>query len=157
MLDVIRSLRAHIRWADSRLLQALKATPSPPPDAITEYAHILGADEVWLSRLELRSPRVPVWPTLTLAELEALATRVHDGFDAYLDSMDEAALGRQMSYTNSAGRACQNAELDTLLHVALHAHYHRGKINLLLRQAGLEPVLLDFIAHVRERDAAPLT
>jgi uncharacterized damage-inducible protein DinB len=36
----------------------------------------------------------------------------------------------------------------------LHGQYHRGKINLLLRQAGLAPAPVDFISFVRGVPAA---
>ena len=41
-----------------------------------------------------------------------------------------------------------------MMHVALHGQYHRGKVNLLLRQEGLPPVPPDFIAWVRGVPAA---
>jgi uncharacterized damage-inducible protein DinB len=36
----------------------------------------------------------------------------------------------------------------------LHGQYHRGKINVLLRQSGAEPVLVDYIGYVRGAAAA---
>ena len=41
-----------------------------------------------------------------------------------------------------------------LLHVPLHGQYHRGKINLLLRQAGRQPAPTDYITFVRGVSAA---
>jgi uncharacterized damage-inducible protein DinB len=155
MLGTIHRLWGHLRWADTHTLQALQATATPASGAITEYAHILGADETWLARLEGRAARVPVWPTLAVPELAGLAARVHDGYDAYLSGLDETELGRRMSYTNSAGRFCENAVLDTLLHVSLHAQYHRGKLNLLLRESGVAPVPVDYIQYIRALTPSP--
>jgi hypothetical protein len=36
----------------------------------------------------------------------------------------------------------------------LHGQYHRGKINLLLRQSGAEPAPADYISYVRGVPAA---
>jgi uncharacterized damage-inducible protein DinB len=154
MLEEIRRLMKHARWADRVLLDALRTTPAVPADAIREYGHTLGAAEVWLARLEQRSSRVPGWPALGLAELDELADAVHDGFAAYLETVDEPALNGSIAYTNTAGRSFVNAPRDILLHVALHGQYHRGKINLLLRQAGLSPAPTDYIAFVRGAPAA---
>jgi uncharacterized damage-inducible protein DinB len=59
-----------------------------------------------------------------------------------------------VTYTTSAGKAFTNAVKDVLLHVAMHAQYHRGKINFLLRQAGLQPAPTDYIAFIRGAPAA---
>jgi uncharacterized damage-inducible protein DinB len=154
MSGQLHTLFHHLAWADARLLQALENTASPPPEAIREYGHALGADEVWLARLLGRPPRIAVWPDLTPAELPGVAAMIHAGYRQYLDALDDAALGRIVGYTNSAGASFTNAAGDILLHVAMHAQYHRGKINLLLRQAGAEPAPTDFIAFVRGVPAA---
>ena len=148
MLPTLRKLWAHLDWADETLLRVLEAA-APPPDVIREYAHILGADEVWLARLTHRAPRVPVWPSVTLAELRALKAAVHEGYRRYFEALDEASLAQVLAYTNTAGKPFENPVGDLLLHVSLHAQYHRGKVNLLLRQAGLEPVSTDYIVFVR--------
>jgi uncharacterized damage-inducible protein DinB len=152
MRTEIRKLWAHARWADTALLDALGG--SPPADALRELSHVIGAEEVWLARLERRPSRVPVWPVLTLTELRSLAARVHDDLSGYLASLDDSVLPRLVEYTNSAGRTFENTVGDILLHAALHGQYHRGKINLLLRQAGLNPAPTDYIAFVRGAPAA---
>ncbi len=150
----VRRRFEHVAWADARLLQALQGAASPPGEAVREFAHIFGAGEVWLARLEGRPPRASVWPELTLAELPALIETVRAGYANYLESLAEAGLERHVAYSNSAGKSFQNSVQDILLQVVLHAQYHRGKVNLLLRQAGFDPAPADFIAFVRGSPAA---
>ena len=152
-LDALRQLFAHVEWADGILLAAIRGG-NAPAEAVREYAHILGADEVWLARIQGRASRQPVWPELSAAALEALAGEVHRGYRAVLDGLTDAGLGRVVAYTNTAGKAFETVLHDILVHVVLHAQYHRGKINLLLRQAGLEPAPADYIAFVRGAAAA---
>jgi uncharacterized damage-inducible protein DinB len=154
MLDEIRRMWEHARWADRIVFAALQGASNVPGEAWREYSHILGADEVWLARLEQRASRAVVWPTLTPSELEALNTQVHSGYAAYMAGLTETAFRKLIPYTNTAGQSFTTAVGDILLHVALHAQYHRGKINLLLRQAGLMPAPTDFIAFVRGVPAA---
>ena len=154
MLAELRRLDDHARWADAVLLAALKASAGTPPDAWREFGHVVGAAETWLARLERRSPRVPVWPETGPAELEALAGRVHDAFGAFLSGLSEPDLASTCAYTNSAGRSFVNPVGEILLHVAMHGQYHRGKVNLLLRQARLAPAPCDYIAFVRGAPAA---
>ena len=154
MLGEIRRLYEHVAWADARLLRALEGPPAAPAGAIREYAHILGADETWLARLEGRPPGAAVWPAVVLAELPALVQSVRAGYDKHLGSLDETGLDRLVTYTHSAGQSFQNSSRDILLHVALHAQYHRGTVNWLLREAGLDPAPTDYIAYIRGAAAA---
>lgn len=144
----------HARWADRLILSALEARPEVPPAVLREFNHILGADEVWLSRLTRRPSRSAVWPDLTLGQARVLAESVHGAFAEYLGGLTEADLATTAAYTNSAGQSFETPVGEILLHVALHAQYHRGKINQLLRDAGQEPVPTDFIAFSRGVPAA---
>lgn len=153
-LAEIRRLFQHAEWADTVLLSAFRNQDGIPAEAIREFGHIFGADETWLSRLERRPSRAAVWPDLDLTHILPMATEVHRGYAAYLDKLKERALDAQVAYTNSAGQSFANAVKDILLHVAMHAQYHRGKINFLLRQAGLEPAPTDYIAFIRGAPAA---
>ena len=156
-LDQIRSLLSHAAWADAAVQAALEAHASPPPLAVREYVHIVGAEEVWLSRLEARPAEAPVWPDLSLREVTALARAVRAGYAGYGDRLAESDLDRGVTYTNSAGLTFTTPIGDILLHVALHGQYHRGKVNLLLRASDLAPAPVDFIAYVRGVPAATTT
>jgi len=152
-IELIRRALAHSAWADTLLFDALTRAPSLPT-AWREYTHALGAAEVWLARLEQRPSAVAVWPVLTVAEADALRRDLAAGYERFLNTADDDALDRSVQYTNSAGQTFRTPVGDILQHVALHGQYHRGKINLLLRQAGTEPVPTDFIAYVRGVPAA---
>ena len=150
----LHKLYLHLAWADARLLEALHTASTPPAAVLVEYGHILGADDVWLARLRGRTPSIPVWPALTLAELPTVVAAVHAGYAEFMATLDARALDRIVAYTNSTGQSFESAVRDILLHVALHAQYHRGRINLLLRQAGFDPAPIDLIAFLRGAPAA---
>ena len=157
MLTQIQQLWRHCVWADDKILAALRGSQHAVPDAVREYAHIIGAEEVWLARIEGRAARAPVWPAFDVVTAAELSTAVMQGYDAYLHRIDESELSRNAEYVNSAGRAFSTPVGDILLHVALHGQYHRGKVNLLLRQSGAEPAPTDYIAFVRGVPAARTT
>jgi len=148
MLATVRKLWAHIAWAAEVLLRALEAG-TPSPEILREYAHILGADEIWLARLEQRASRTPVWPILPLEEVKTLAQTLRQDYRTFLATLNQQRLDQVIGYTNTAGKAFENSIRDILIHVALHAQYHRGKVNLLLRQAGMAPASTDYIAFLR--------
>lgn len=152
--ETILRLYEHVEWADGILLRAVEAAGDDAPEAVREYAHLVGAEELWLARIQGRTPLVPVWPAATASELGALVRQTRAAYAAFLADLAPADLEREISYRNSAGRPFINTVADILLHVALHAQYHRGKVNLLLRQGGHEPAPTDYIAYVRWAPAA---
>jgi uncharacterized damage-inducible protein DinB len=154
MLTVLRRLNEHLIWADTALLTAMAAAPDTPAEALREFAHILAADETWLARIESRAARTPLWPTLDLAAVSELAEATHSGFTACLEALTEPDLLRAVHYTNSSGISFDSQLRDILYQVFLHAQYHRGKVNLLLRQAGVKPQSLDYIGYIRGMSVA---
>ena len=152
-MQVIRQSLAHSAWADAKLFAALENTPQHTT-AWREYNHVLGAAEVWLARLERRAASVGVWPVLGLDQADALREAVAKGYERFTSGLDSGALADVVEYTNSAGQTFHTAIGDILLHVALHGQYHRGKINLLLRQNATEPAPADYISFVRGVPAA---
>jgi uncharacterized damage-inducible protein DinB len=149
----IRSLIDHMEWADARVLESLRQ-PGIPARALQLYAHILGAEHVWLTRLEQRERALPVWPSLTVEECETVARDNARGFRAYVDRLTSDDLQRIVHYRNSAGLEFDSGIEEILLHVAMHGSYHRGQVTLLVRDAGAKPAPSDYIAFVRGVPAA---
>jgi len=154
MMEEMRRLFAHARWADERALEALRGAPQPLEEALRVYAHVLGAEHTWLSRLRGESARVAVWPALGIEECAVLARENADGYDAFLDSLGPGDLSREVEYRNSAGDGFRTRIADILLQVATHGSYHRGQVAMLLRQDGAVPLATDYIAFVRGAPAA---
>ena len=152
-LELVRRMCEHTAWADELLLGALAAA-EPPPTAWREYAHILGAESVWLDRLLRRPQRHPVWPELSVADASSLAPALRAEYAAYVGGLTADALDERVPYVNSAGQSFETPVLDMLLQVFLHGQYHRGKVNLMLRQGGLPPVPTDYITWARGVPAA---
>lgn len=153
-LALIRQLWQHKAWADAELERGLGTAGDTHTAAWREYAHMLGADEVWLSRIQARTPRAPVWPDIPNADVLALCETIRHDYHALLAELGEQDVQRVISYCNSHGQPFDTPLGDILVHVALHAQYHRGKVNLLLRQQQAEPAPGDFISFVRGVPAA---
>ena len=153
-IDAMRRMWDHAAWADALLLSALEAMQPPPPLAWREYAHVLGAESVWLDRLLRRKARFPVWPELSVGEASALAASLREEYAGYVAALQSDTLDTRVAYVNSAGQTFETAVSDILLQVFLHGQYHRGKINLMLRQGGMPPTPTDYIAFARGVPAA---
>src|SRR5919112_3808036 len=153
-IDAMRRMWDHAAWADALLLSTLEAMQPPPPLAWREYAHILGAESVWLDRLLRRKARFPVWPELSVSEASALAASLREEYAGYVSALTPASLDERVAYVNSAGQSFETPARDILLQVFLHGQYHRGKINLMLQQGSLPPTPTDYIAFARGVPAA---
>ena len=150
----LSKLLDHLQWADARVLDSLRAMPHPDARALELYAHILGAEHVWLSRMTERPVREAVWPSLSLEAMAALAAENVAGLRSIVAGRTAEQLQQRVPYTNSAGARFESTVEDMLLQVVLHGCYHRGQIALLVRGAGGEPAPTDYIAFARGAPAA---
>ena len=139
------------------MLESLRSAQNPPARAIELYAHILGAEHVWIARIHSRPATVAVWPALTLDQCEEISAANNESFAQIVKTLNPAALGKQISYRNSAGASFTSTLEEILLHVSLHGSYHRGQIAIMLRESGDTPVPTDFIAFARGAPAATRT
>jgi uncharacterized damage-inducible protein DinB len=154
MASVFARLFSHLGWADQAVVAALRQTPTPAPEWLELYGHVLGAEHVWLARIAGREPELPVWPTLTIDECAGVAQANLEGFHGLLERVDPAQLNTTVHYRNSAGREFDSTIEDILLHVCLHGSYHRGQIAQCMRQGAAVPAPTDYIGYVRGAPAA---
>jgi uncharacterized damage-inducible protein DinB len=150
MISHLERLVAHSAWADERLLAAAQRASGDTTDVLRELAHVRGAQETWLSRIEGRAATLPVWPTLTLEELGSAGARLDERLRQLVATLTPAMLNREVTYATLAGRTFTTPLADILLQVLTHGQYHRGKANAALRAIGAEPVAVDYIAWQRE-------
>jgi uncharacterized damage-inducible protein DinB len=144
----------HMEWADKRALASLRGMSNPPPPAVELLAHVLGAERVWLSRIEGSKSPLAVWPKLTLEEAERVLGENAQGFRRLLSTLPSAGLQQPITYTNSAGDEFTSTIEDMLTQVVTHGSYHRGQIAAQVRAAGGTPNPTDYIAYIRGSPAA---
>jgi uncharacterized damage-inducible protein DinB len=93
------------------------------------FAHICGADSVWLARWRGSSPgRIPGDADFaSMAELRAGWDAVEADQRAFVAGLDEAALARVVTYKNTEGVQFGVALGALLQHVVNHATHHRSE------------------------------
>lgn len=154
MRDHLTRVFQHLEWADARVLESLRDAHSVLKKDLDLYAHIVGSEHVWLSRIHGSPAKLAVWPTLTLSECEKLAAENAAAYQKLAAEMTPQSRERRITYRNSAGDQFTSTLEDILTHVSLHGAYHRGQIASSLRAAGDTPVPTDYIAFVRGAPAA---
>ena len=144
----------HMGWADSRALESLRAMSAPPPKTVELMAHILGAERVWLSRVEGVASPIAVWPQLTLDEAVRVLDENVAAYRRVIAERSSEALQEPITYKNSAGDQFTSTVEDIFTQVLTHGAYHRGQIAAQVRAAGGTPNPTDYIAYVRGSPAA---
>jgi uncharacterized damage-inducible protein DinB len=147
----------HLSWADQKVLESLRSAQNPPAKTLELYAHVLGSEHVWLSRIHGKPAELAVWPSLSLEECEKIGAANWQSFAAIVKTLTPDSLAATISYRNSAGASFTSTLEDILTHVALHGSYHRGQIAAALRAAGETPSPTDYIAFTRGSPAATRT
>lgn len=136
-------------WANAQTLGSLR-TGHPPARAFRWMAHLVGAGEIWLSRLRGEPPTLAVWPELDLDACDAGVARLAEGWSRYLATLTDGNLEDAVAYRNSRGDYWTSTVADVLNHVTLHGAYHRGQIAAAVRESGGEPAYTDFIHAARQ-------
>jgi len=133
-----------------RLLDAVEN--SPPSEAATiAFAHILHAYQIWHDRIGGIEGPVKPWVKLTIPECRDMLDSLTNRYRTTLEPLTSAGLGSLVTYRTTEGQRFSNSMSDILLHLSLHSAYHRGQVNRLIREAGGEPAVIDFVDFAREQ------
>jgi uncharacterized damage-inducible protein DinB len=154
LTDHFAKLVNHLEWADQRVLQSLRSAQHAPPKALEIYAHILGSEHTWLSRINGTTQQLAIWPNLSLDQCERVAAGNVAGFRTLLARLTGDALEQPITYRNSAGERFTSTLEDILTHAMMHGSYHRGQIASLIRAGGDTPSPTDYIFFTRGSPAA---
>lgn len=152
--DHFSKLVAHLEWADQRVLTSLRSAAHLPAKALELYSHILGSEHVWLSRINGTAAKLAVWPNLTLDDCARVSAENAGELRKLSSALTDEALGRGITYRNSAGDEFTSSLEDMLTHVTMHGSYHRGQVASLIRAAGDTPAPTDYIFFTRGSPAA---
>lgn len=107
--------------------------------------HTLNAQQIWNSRI-LGEELFEVWQINSFENLSEI------NLQNYLKSVDiirNSDLDETIEYQNSKGIKFQNSIFEILFQAINHSTYHRGQINFLFKQSGIEPILTDYIFYKR--------
>jgi len=156
LVHTLRGLLAYTIWADRQVLRVLEEVPEA--DLVREtgtshgsvlgtFAHVLGSEQVWLSRFLgvplRRVPGIEDFPSLAI--LSASFEDFWPQLEFFLASLEENHIAADFTWTNSKGETYTAPYRQALLHVVNHSSYHRGQIAGQLRQLGHRPPATDLV------------
>lgn len=136
-------------WALGRVLDAVERSPAPRYKAQLIMTHVLNAYRLWHDRMAGKKSSTAPWDEHSSEECRKMLSDLESDYSTiFADPPSES-----VAYTNTRGVAFENTCADILQHLILHSAYHRGQVNMLIRQAGGEPAMVDYIVYVREGDS----
>lgn len=160
----MNNINRYRRWfeyekdAHAKVLASFDAMPEDKraaPEyqkAIGLFAHMMLARRLWLYRFGIlaNGPTEFFPQNGALDTVKQMADETHAAWSEYFDRLDDAELARVFEYRSLEGPRFRNHIEDILTQLFGHSWYHRGQIALLLRQAGGEPAVTDFVFWCRE-------
>jgi uncharacterized damage-inducible protein DinB len=151
-MDSMRQFFEYDYWANQESLRSMMTTEAPPERALKVVGHIIGAQRVWLGRLETPGGDAPApWPPMSLEEAKAAVNEMHERWNAFLGNLSPGRLDEDIVHRNSKGAEFRAPVRDVLMQLVMHGAYHRGQIAAAVRDAGGTPSSTDYIAWVRRR------
>jgi len=137
---MVRDLYDYHRWANRALFDFAAALGEEAcgrdvgpqfsyPRVTRMFAHLYGADWVWLRRWTGTSPSAVPGPELTtMAAVRATWDAFEAEQSAFLDGLNNGDLERVVEFKNTEGKAYRAPLGQLLQHVANHATHHRSEI-----------------------------
>lgn len=151
-LEMFRQLYEYTRWGNRTLLDQVAALP--PGEAEREIgtqfsvptlkgmlAHILGAEAIWLRRWQGESP-TSILSGKDFPDLTTLRARWNEQdaeMEAFLGSLTEVDLAREIHYRNTEGKPFHLPLWALLQHVANHSTHHRSEVATMLTMVKASP------------------
>lgn len=148
-----RDLYAHMQWADAEVWRALGSIEDDKIHGLLLHLHVVQRAFFLMWTDGPLNPE-ELYAKKDAAMLQAFARETYRLIDDELPRL-EARLGDivQMPwlpvFEQQLGRKLNAPTMqETLIQVPSHATYHRGQVNLRLREAGGEPPNVDFITWI---------
>lgn len=150
MKAYFQRLMQHADWANTRILELLRASTIPDQHAVRLFSHVLTTEQIYYARMTRKDPwPQDFWPGLSLGDCAMLASENRLRYGIFFEKLADDEIEGAVQYRNSKGAVFSTPLKDLLTHLALHGAYHRGQIAQAIRLAGGEPVNTDFITFVR--------
>src|SRR5262249_56970366 len=145
------------RDAHAKVLRSLESVPADRrsgPEfkrAVSILAHVAAARRIWLIRLGIVQGQGTLAPKdVPLEGVVEMLDSVHGLWADYLDRVTDEEIGRDFEYQSLDAGRFRNRVEGILAQLFGHSWYHRGQVAMLVRAAGGEPAITDFIYWCRE-------
>ena len=157
-IEMFRRLFEYDYWGNRQALASLSTLPSnngAGERAVKLFGHIIGAQRIWLARLEQQHlSKFQSIPALTIEQCSEGVEETNKRWTAHLKDWTAEDRPRGVAYPISKGDEFRTPLQDILMHVIMHSVYHRGQVAAAVREAGGKAVPTDFAVWIRQPRAS---
>lgn len=111
------------------------------PEMHRLFCHMLNAHQLWNARIL----NTPAFGVFQLHDPEKYSEIEKHNTELSLNILQTYPLSDLISYRDTKGNEFENSIQEILFHIGNHHMHHRGQLMKLLRDAGLEPLIIDYI------------
>ena len=146
MKDFFLELFLYNHLVNDKIIEVMLSADKVPLRATQLTSHILLVHESWNNRMLGKVGLNEFWKEIPLNEMHSINLSLLEATKNIISNND---LNDIVSYKNTKGIEFTNTFKDVLFHVVNHNTYHKGQINVHFRNAGIEPVIADYIFYKR--------
>ncbi len=117
-----------------------------PQRSFPLFCHILNAHHIWNTRILKAAEKFGVNQEHRLDQCPEIDKT---NYQTTIQILDTVNLDASIDYKTSKGQPFSNRVRDILFHAANHTTHHRGQIISDFRQAGIQPLVTDYIFYRR--------
>ena len=149
MKDHFKDLQLYNQWANGVIVDAL--VKNDVPEKATELmSHIINANMIWLDRLVGRVSGLEVWKVYEKGQLRELLKRSDIALMNFVNNCGESKFSDKIDYMNTKGEKFSSGIEEILIHLNVHAAYHRGQIISLMKDKVSPLPYTDYIHYARK-------
>ncbi len=117
--------------------------------AVFLFSHLINAQDKWMARIagDENAVFMDGWkPIYEFSELESEWNRSTSAWKIYLDTVTEKELKTEIEFIGAEQKKYAVTPLDIALQLNFHSIHHRAQIQTFLREQGIQPAFVDYIA-----------
>ena len=145
LLELLR----HMEWADATVWKTVRKLEPDDRKLRDLLRHLHGTQRAFFSAWTTSEFDRGMMSDQPLEVVEQWAREYHRDLGAYLPKITEDRLDREMRLPwaeRFASGAHATTFGETIMQISQHSTYHRGQVNMRLRELGGNPELVDYIA-----------
>ena len=147
--DALRDLFRHMEWADATVWSSVHRLAADDKRLRELLDHLHMTQRAFLDVWQSKGFDRGYLKERTLRETLDVGRQFHKEAASFIEALGNESLDRPTSlpWAGRFAKAAQSTTLgETLLQITSHSTYHRGQVNMRIRELGGEPDLVDYIA-----------
>jgi uncharacterized damage-inducible protein DinB len=121
-----------------------------PEKPVQLMAHLLAAQQVWLTRCKYEPFTGVLWPDWKAGTFVKTIEENGKGWIDYLGTLTPADFDKPVNYKNTKGESFENKLIDILAHAINHGTHHRAQMGQYLKAVGTDLPFTDYIFYIRQ-------